>query len=52
MPLGTGLVVVLLVALIAVAPRWDGSRAFGYAPSGLVGMLLVAVIVFLLQGRI
>jgi hypothetical protein len=50
MPPGTVLIAILLVALIAVAPRWDYSRGWGFAPSGLVGTLLVIVVVLLLLG--
>jgi hypothetical protein len=52
MSLGTLLVIVLVVGLVGVSPYWDYSRRWGYAPSGLVGTLLVIVVVLLLFGRL
>jgi hypothetical protein len=50
--LGTILVVVLVMALLGVLPRWSHSREWGYAPSGGVGLILVIIIVLLLLGRL
>jgi hypothetical protein len=50
--LGTILIVVLVMALLGVLPRWSHSRDWGYAPSGGVGLVLVIVLVLLLLGRI
>jgi hypothetical protein len=52
MSLGAILIIVLVIGLIGVAPHWDYSRRWGYAPSGLVSTLLVIVVVLLLLGRI
>jgi hypothetical protein len=52
MSLGTLLIIVLVICLIGVAPRWDYSRRWGYGPSGLVSTLLVIVVVLALFGRI
>ena len=32
--LGTILIVILVMALLGVLPRWSHSREWGYAPSG------------------
>jgi uncharacterized protein DUF3309 len=48
----TILIVILILALLGVLPRWSHSRSWGYAPSGGVGLILVVVIVLLLLGRI
>jgi len=50
--LGTILIVVLVMALLGVLPRWPHSREWGYAPSGGVGLVLVIVLILLLIGRI
>jgi hypothetical protein len=50
--LGTILIVVLVMALLGVLPRWSHSRDWGYAPSGGVGLVLVIIVVLLLLGRL
>jgi len=50
--LGTILIVVLIMALLGVLPRWPHSREWGYAPTSGVGLILVIVVVLLLLGRI
>ena len=52
MSLGTILLIVLILILIGVIPTWPHSRGWGYAPSGILGVLLVIVIVLLLLGRL
>jgi hypothetical protein len=50
--LGTILIVILVMALLGVLPRWSHSRDWGYAPSGGVGLVLVIIVVLLLLGRL
>ena len=50
--LGTILVVILVLALLGVIPSLGHSRSWGYAQSGLVGVVLLIVIVLLLTGRL
>ena len=50
--LGTILIVVLVMALLGVLPRWGHSREWGYGPTGGVGLLLIIVIILLLLGRV
>jgi len=52
MSLGTILLIVLVLVLIGVIPAWPHSRRWGYAPSGVLGLVLVIVIVLLLLGRL
>jgi len=52
MSLGTILLVVLILILIGVIPTWPHSRGWGYAPGGVVGLLLAILVVLLLLGRI
>jgi hypothetical protein len=50
--IGTVLIVVLILALLGVFPRWSHSRNWGYAPSGGVGTVLLIVVVLVLLGRL
>jgi hypothetical protein len=52
MSLGTILLVVLILMLLGVLPTWPHARSWGYAPSGIVGLVLVIVIVLFLLGRL
>lgn len=49
--LGTILIVVLVMALLGVLPRWRYSREWGYGPTGGVGVLLLIVVILMLFGR-
>jgi Protein of unknown function (DUF3309) len=50
--LGTILVIFLILALLGALPRWSHSREWGYAPTGGVGLALLAVVILLVLGRI
>jgi hypothetical protein len=52
MTLGTILIIILILILIGAIPAWPHSRAWGYGPSGLVGVILVVILVLALLGRI
>jgi hypothetical protein len=52
MSLGTILLILLVLILLGVIPRWSHSRDWGYAPSGVVGIVLVVLVVLLVAGRI
>jgi hypothetical protein len=52
MPIGTILLIILILLLIGAIPSWPHSRSWGYYPSGGIGIVLVIVIVLLLMGRI
>lgn len=52
MSLGTILLIVLILMLIGAIPAWSHSRSWGYAPSGLLGLVLLVVVVLLLMGRL
>jgi len=52
MSLGTILLIVLILMLIGVIPAWPHSRAWGYGPSGGLGLIVVIIIVLLLMGRL
>jgi Protein of unknown function (DUF3309) len=50
--LGTILLIILILLLIGAVPAWPYSRGWGYAPGGLVSVVLLVVVVLLLMGRI
>ena len=49
--LGTILLIILILLLLGALPAWPHSRAWGYYPSGGVGLILIIVIIVLLLGR-
>ena len=52
MTLTTLLIIILILILIGAVPTWPHSRAWGYGPSGIVGVILVVLLILLLMGRI
>jgi hypothetical protein len=52
MPLSTILIIVLILVLIGTLPTWPHSRAWGYGPSGIVGVILVILLILALTGRV
>ena len=48
----TLLIIVLILLLLGVAPRWRYSSSWGYGPSGIVGLVLIIIIVLALLGRL
>lgn len=52
MSLGTILLILLILLLVGAIPTWPHSRGWGYAPSGLLGVVVIVLVVLLLLGRI
>lgn len=52
MPLGTILIIILILALLGALPTWGCSRSWGYFPSGGRGLGLVVVVILVLLGRV
>lgn len=50
--LGTILIIVLVLLLIGAMPAHSYSRNWGYAPGGIVGVLLIVLIVLVVMGRV
>ena len=50
--MSTILLVLLVLLLLGALPTWPYSRAWGYYPSGGLGLVVVIVLVLLLAGRI
>lgn len=52
MSLGAILVIILVLMLVGAIPTWPHSRAWGYGPSGGLGLVLMILIILLLLGLI
>ncbi len=52
MTLGTILLIVLVLLLVGALPTWPHSRSWGYAPSGVAGLLVLVLLILLLTGRL
>jgi hypothetical protein len=46
------LLVILVLLLIGALPSWPYSSGWGYAPSGVIGVVLVAIVILALTGRL
>jgi Protein of unknown function (DUF3309) len=52
MSIGTILLIILVLILIGAIPAWPYSQGWGYAPSGILGLVLVVVVILLLLGKL
>jgi len=50
--MSTILLLIIVLLLLGVLPTWPYSRAWGYGPSGGLGLILVILIVLLILGVI
>jgi hypothetical protein len=50
--LSTILIIILILILVGAFPSWPYSRAWGYGPSGVVGLILIILLILVLLGRI
>jgi hypothetical protein len=48
----TILLIILILVLVGALPSWPYSRSWGYAPSGVLGAVVLVLIILLLLGRI
>jgi hypothetical protein len=46
------LVVLLVLLLVGILPVWPYSSAWGYYPSGGLGLIVLILVVLLLAGRL
>jgi hypothetical protein len=46
--LGTILLILLILLLLGAVPTWPHSRAWGYYPSGGIGLILLIVLILVL----
>ncbi len=52
MSLGTILLIILILVLLGVLPTWPHSQAWGYGPSGGLGLVVVILLILILLGKI
>jgi hypothetical protein len=52
MSIATILLIVLILVLVGALPSWNHSRSWGYAPSGVIGLVVLVLIVMLVTGRL
>ena len=50
--LTTVLIIILILILLGAFPAWPYSRSWGYAPTGILGLLVVIALIMLLTGRL
>ncbi|PHV05038.1 DUF3309 domain-containing protein [Janthinobacterium sp. BJB412] len=50
--MGTLILIILVLALIGALPTWPHSRSWGYAPSGITGVIVLILLIMLLTGRL
>jgi hypothetical protein len=52
MTLGTILLIILVLLCVGAFPAWGYSRAYGYGPTGILGIVLIVILVLVLTGRL
>jgi hypothetical protein len=52
MSLSLIVLIIVVLLLVGAIPAWPDSKSWGYAPSGVLGIVLVIVIILLLTGRL
>ncbi len=50
--MSTILLIILILIVIGALPSWSHSRSWGYAPSGVTGIIVLVLIIMLLTGRL
>lgn len=45
------LLIILILLLLGTIPTWPYSAGWGYRPSGLIGLVLIILIIYLLVQR-
>ena len=50
--MATILLVIVVLMLLGALPAWPHSRAWGYGPSGGLGLVLVVLLLLVLTGRL
>jgi len=50
--MGLIVLIIIIILLIGAFPTWPHSREWGYAPSGILGTILIIVLILFLLGRL
>jgi hypothetical protein len=48
----TILIIVLILLVFGALPSWPHSANWGYAPSGLLGTILIVILILFLLGKL
>lgn len=48
----TLLLIILILLLIGAIPVWPYSRAWGYYPTGGLGIIIIILLILILMGRV
>lgn len=51
MTIGTILLIILIIVLLGALPAWPYSRSWGYAPTGILSIILIVVLILVVIGR-
>lgn len=50
--MSTILLIILILLLLGALPTWPHSRAWGYGPSGGLGLIVLIIVILVVMGRI
>ena len=50
--MGLILLIIIIILLVGAFPTWPHSREWGYAPSGILGTILIIVLILFLLGKL
>jgi hypothetical protein len=50
--MGLIVLIIIIILLVGVLPTWPHSQSWGYAPSGILGTILIIVLILFLLGRL
>jgi hypothetical protein len=51
-PMGTVLLIILILLVVGALPNWGYSRGWGYYPSGGIGLIFLILLILILTGRV
>ena len=50
--MGLIVLIIIIILLVGVLPTWPHSQSWGYAPSGILGTILIIVLILFLLGKL
>ena len=50
--MGLIVLIIIIILLVGAFPTWPHSQSWGYAPSGILGTILIVVLILFLLGRL
>jgi hypothetical protein len=50
--MGLIVLIIIIILLVGAFPRWPHSQSWGYAPSGILGTVLIVLLILFLLGRL